>query len=180
MTAAATGVVIRDARPEERVAIQALTLAAYGEYATIMEPAAWAGLENALHGALATEDEVERMVAVDGDGALLGSVLLWPPAADAYRGAAARAPWPELRLLAVAPEARGRGIGEALVAECARRARRMGAAELGLHTSRSMAAAVRMYERLGFVRAPEFDFRPSGGELVVAYRLPLGTQTAEG
>jgi ribosomal protein S18 acetylase RimI-like enzyme len=49
----------------------------------------------------------------------------------------------------------------------------MGARELGLHTSASMRAAMRMYERMGFVRAPEYDFRPPGAELVEAYRLPL-------
>ena len=99
--------------------------------------------------------------------------MLYPPRADAYGGAAGPASWPELRLLAVAPEARGQGIGEALVNECVRRARRMGATELGLHTSRSMEVAMRMYRRLGFVRAPEHDFQPEGAELVEGYRLPL-------
>jgi len=36
-------------------------------------------------------------------------------------------PYPEVRLLAVAPAARGKGIGEALMRECIRRARRSGA-----------------------------------------------------
>lgn len=170
--AAARGTTIRDARPEDREAVRDLTLASYAQYAATMEQAAWAGLEGALHAALATTDEVERIVA-ERDGALVGSVMLWPPAADAYRGAVARAPWPELRLLAVAPAARGQGVGEALMEECVRRARRMGATELGLHTSRSMGAAIRMYERRGFVRAPEYDFQPPGAELVTAYRLPL-------
>jgi ribosomal protein S18 acetylase RimI-like enzyme len=80
-----------------------------------------------------------------------------------------------LRLLAVAGDARGQGVGQALVDECVRRARRMGAAELGLHTSASMAAARRMYLRMGFVRAPDHDFHPEGAELVEAYRLPLGS-----
>jgi ribosomal protein S18 acetylase RimI-like enzyme len=77
-------------------------------------------------------------------------------------------------LLAVPPAWRGEGVGELLVAECVRRAREMGARELGLHTSRSMRAAMRLYERLGFVRAPERDFTPEGTEVVEGYRLPLG------
>jgi GNAT superfamily N-acetyltransferase len=164
---------VRDAREDERDAIRALTLRAYAEYATVMAPEAWAGLERAVLTALASEERVERIVAERG-GALVGSVLLYPPAADAYGGAVRRASWPELRLLAVAPEARGHGVGRALVDECVRRARRAGAAELGLHTSASMRVAMRMYERMGFVRAPEHDFRPDGAELVTAYRLPLG------
>jgi ribosomal protein S18 acetylase RimI-like enzyme len=163
--------VVRDARPDEREAIRALTLQAYEQYAATMAPSAWEGLSGAIGNGLQVE-EAERIVAERG-GRLLGSVMLFPRAADAYGNIAGRASWPELRLLAVAPEARGQGVGEALVEECIRRARRMGAAELGLHTSESMAAAIRMYRRMGFVRAPEHDFQPEGAELVEAYRLPL-------
>ena len=162
---------IRDARPDEREAIRALTLQAYEQYAAIMQPDAWAGLAGAIRSGLEAEG-ADRIVA-QRDGRLLGCVALFPPAADAYPGETGPAGWPELRLLAVAPEARGQGVGEALVEECIRRARRMGAAELGLHTSASMAAAMRMYRRMGFVRAPEHDFQPPGAELVEAYRLPL-------
>jgi GNAT superfamily N-acetyltransferase len=164
---------IRDARADERAVIQELTLAAYAEFATIMAPTAWAALRQALQAGLEAEGTVERIVA-DQDGALIGSVLLYSPAANAYGDAVAGAGWPELRLLAVAPAARGQGVGMALVEECMRRAQHAGANALGLHTSESLQPAIRMYERMGFVRAPEGDFRPSGAELVMAYRLMLG------
>jgi len=32
---------------------------------------------------------------------------------------------------------------------------------------------MRMYQRLGFVRAPEHDFQPEGAEVVEGYRLVL-------
>ncbi|MEW5928130.1 MAG: GNAT family N-acetyltransferase [Gemmatimonadota bacterium] len=166
------GLVVRDARPEERGAVRALTLRAYAEYAAVMAPAAWAGLDAAVRAALDGDAGEQRIVAERG-GELLGSVMLFPPAADAYRGAAGEAEWPVLRLLAVAPEARGQGVGQALVDECVRRAREMGAVELGLHSSESLRAAIRMYERMGFERAPERDFQPPGAELVMAFRLPL-------
>ncbi|HSU17734.1 GNAT family N-acetyltransferase [Longimicrobium sp.] len=164
---------VRDVRPDERAAVRALTLAAYGEYEAVMEPSAWAGLRGALEAALDRASAAERIVALHR-GALVGSVMLFPPAAEDYGGAADAAPWPELRLLAVSPDARGLGVGQALVDECVRRARAAGAADLGLHTSRSMRAALRMYERMGFVRAPEYDFHPEGAEVVWAYRLGLG------
>lgn len=166
-------VVVRDARPEERGAVRELTLRAYAEHAAVMAPAAWAGLDAAVRAALDGRGGESRIVA-ERDGALLGSVMLFPPAADAYGGAAGEVGWPVLRLLAVDPEARGEGIGQALVEECVRRARRMGAAELGLHSSASLRAAIRMYERMGFARAPEHDFRPEGAELVMGFRLALG------
>jgi ribosomal protein S18 acetylase RimI-like enzyme len=141
-----------------------------------MTPAAWAGLEQAMRGALAAqergEDGITRIVAEQA-GMLVGSVLLYAPAVDAYGGATPRAPHPEVRLLAVAPELRGQGVGDALMRECVRRARQIGARELGLHTSHSMQAAKRMYARMGFVRAPELDFQPPGAELVEAFRLRL-------
>jgi ribosomal protein S18 acetylase RimI-like enzyme len=76
-----------------------------------------------------------------------------------------------VRLLAVAPEARGQGIGTALMKECIRRARQGGAACLNLHTTDMMQVAIRMYERMGFVRAPELDFHPDPNVTVKAYRL---------
>lgn len=168
---------VRDARPGDRAAVRDLTLRAYAEYAGVMAPAAWAGLERAVHAALASDEPADRIVAERG-GTIVGSVMLFPPAADAYGGAAARAGWPEVRLLAVAPEARGTGVGQALMDACVRRARAAGASALGLHTSRSLEAAVRMYRRMGFVRVPEHDFQPEGAELVEAYRLDLDGDTA--
>src|SRR4051794_31835351 len=126
---------IRDARPDEHEAITALTIAAYRQYATIMGPLAWEGLDRAVRAALATTDSVERIVA-ENDGEIVGSVLLFPAAVQAYDFIDARVAAPELRLLAVADGWRGKGIGEALVNECVRRARASGASELGLHTSR--------------------------------------------
>ena len=164
---------IRDARADERAAIQALTLAAYNEYATIMAPSAWAALRQALLVGLAADGSVERIVA-EQDGALIGSVMLYSPTANAYGNSVGGAGWPELRLLAVAAAARGQGVGTALVEECMRRAWHAGASALGLHTSESLRPAIRMYERMGFVRAPEGDFQPDGAELVMAYRVMLG------
>lgn len=168
-------VVVRDARDDERDAVRALTLRAYAEYAAVMTPRAWAGLEGAVRAALDAWAPAERLVA-EHEARLVGCVALYPPAADAYVGLARPAAWPELRMLAVAPEARGLGVGQRLVDECVRRARRMGATAIGLHTSASMQAAIRMYERMGFTRVPEHDFQPEGGELVTAYRLPLAPE----
>jgi GNAT superfamily N-acetyltransferase len=78
-----------------------------------------------------------------------------------------------VRLLAVAPEARGQGIGTALMKECIRRARGLGAGCLNLHTTDMMQVAMGMYERMGFVRAPDLDFHPDPGIAIKAYRLNL-------
>jgi predicted N-acetyltransferase YhbS len=166
------GVLVRDARDDERDAVRELTLHAYDEYATIMAPTMWTSLSGAVRAALVSDDGAHRIVA-EREGELVGSVMLFPPAVAAYGELTTAGRWPELRLLAVSPSARGLGVGELLVHECIRRARAEGAESIGLHTSDSMRGAMRLYERMGFVRAPETDFQPEGAELVKGYRLVL-------
>ena len=171
---------IRDCRNEDRQAVRDVTLAAYREFASVLPAPFWNSYEQHLRTALAEEGPAERIVA-DRDGEILGSVLLYPPAVNAYRGGAPSTGWPEVRLLAVAPAARGQGVGTALMEECIRRARCAGASALGLHTMDAMKTAVRMYERMGFVRLPQTDFTPAPGVLVKGYRLdlqPIGTSAA--
>jgi GNAT superfamily N-acetyltransferase len=163
-------ITIRDARPDERDAQLAVTLAAYEQYSTIMPH--WEVYRTMQRNLLTTDTVAERIVA-ERAGRLVGSVLLFPAEANVYTEDGANADWPELRMLAVAPEARGLGVGKALLEECARRARAAGHAYLGLHTEDVMAVAVRMYERAGFVRMPELDFRPTPTLVVKGYRLTL-------
>jgi GNAT superfamily N-acetyltransferase len=165
---------LRDMQPGEQDRVRELTLVAYSQYATVMTPSAWRGLYQALLNALEMKVEAEVIVAEQRDsGKLLGSVMLFPPSVESYGINAASSAIPELRLLAVLPEARGRGVGQALVEVCVERARRWGASALGLHTSDSMAAAIKLYEQRGFVRVPQRDFQPPGAELVKAYQLEL-------
>ncbi|WP_043674460.1 GNAT family N-acetyltransferase [Streptomyces xylophagus] len=100
----------------------------------------------------------EVLVAVDGDH-LLGGVTFVPgpgPIADIARPGEA-----EIRALAIARAARGRGAGEALVRACITRARATEACTtIVLSSQRSMHAAHRIYERLGFVRTPDRDWNP--------------------
>lgn len=169
---------IRDARPDEVALMSRLTRRAYSEYRATMAPSAWSGLNKAVAAGLASSDPVERIVA-ESDGRIVGSVMLFPAFLATY-GGATRLPWPELRLLAVDPVERGKGIGRALVDECVRRATAVGAVRLGLHTSASMRAARDMYRRMGFERAPQYDFEPPGGELVEAYTIELPITSERG
>ncbi|MGW1621478.1 GNAT family N-acetyltransferase [Streptomyces sp. NPDC002172] len=100
----------------------------------------------------------EVLVAVEGER-LLGGVTFVPgpgPIADIARPGEA-----EIRALAVAHEARGRGAGETLVRACIDRARATdGCTAVVLSSQRGMHTAHRLYERLGFVRTPERDWNP--------------------
>lgn len=101
----------------------------------------------------------EVLVAVDADGAVLGGVAhVVGPSAWADLAGDGEA---EFRMLAVAPAARGRGVGGALVQACVDRARATeGCVRVRLSTQKSMLGAHRIYERMGFVRTPERDWSP--------------------
>lgn len=78
-----------------------------------------------------------------------------------------------VRMLGVAAEARGRGVGEALMRECIDRARQSGRKRVRLDTRPSMTSAQRLYERLGFRRDPDHDWSPAPGILLLGYVLDL-------
>lgn len=101
----------------------------------------------------------EVLVAVDVDGGVLGGVAhVSGPSAWADLAGDGEA---EFRMLAVAPAARGRGVGGALVRACVERARATeGCVRVRLSTQKSMLGAHRIYERMGFVRTPERDWSP--------------------
>lgn len=165
---------IRDARPSDRDRIREVTLAAYQEYATQM-PDLWEGYRQNIVATLKSMEPAEQLVA-ERDGMIVGTVLLYPPRRlRPPGGEAVEMPWPEVRLLAVAPAARGQGIGAALMQECVRRARESGTGALSLHTTDLMQTAMRIYERMGFVRAPELDFHPAPNLTVQGFRLDLRT-----
>jgi GNAT superfamily N-acetyltransferase len=164
---------VRDARSDDRGAIETVTLAAYEQYAALM-PAHWEGYRQNILATLAAA-EPEAQIVAEEEGRIVGTVLLYPAGSVMARpgGGSITLAEPEVRLLAVAPAARGRGVGVALMHECVRRARQSGAAALTLHTSDIMQAAMRLYERLGFRRAPELDIQAAPGVTIKGYRLGL-------
>ena len=116
--------------------------------------------------------DAELWVALDRESRTpLGSVAFAAPgsrlAEIAGEGEA------EFRMLSVAAEAHGRGVGTALVRLCLERARSVGAGAIALSTQPTMVAAHRIYERLGFVRTPERDWKPVPSVTLMTYRLDL-------
>jgi ribosomal protein S18 acetylase RimI-like enzyme len=90
------------------------------------------------------------------DGAVVGSVTLAAPGSRFVN--VARADEAEVRMLAVAPGARGRGIANALMEACERSARDGGQAGVVLSTEAGMHAAHRLYRRRGYRRRPDRDW----------------------
>lgn len=169
-----TSLCLRDANDLDQDAIRGVTLAAYQEYAAVMHSLHWQLYRQNIIDTLADVRPAVQIVA-EQEGNIVGTVLLYPAGANLSTSddASTALAWPEIRLLAVLPEARGLGIGGVLVRECMGRAVDAGATAITLHTTDMMAAAMRMYEKMGFVRAVEMDYRPVPEVLVKGYRFDL-------
>jgi ribosomal protein S18 acetylase RimI-like enzyme len=127
-------------------------------------------------------DELLDVAARHREAAVLVATTATHPLAGTVTFALPGSPWAEvaapdeaeLRMLAVAPDVRGQGVGQALVAACVDRARAAGMAGVAISTTTWMADAHRLYARLGFVRTPERDWSPRPGIDLWVLRLALG------
>lgn len=63
-----------------------------------------------------------------------------------------------IRMLGVAPEARGHGIAYALLNDVLRYAKERGDKAIHLHTTDKMSDAIKLYERYGYKRDYEKEF----------------------
>jgi ribosomal protein S18 acetylase RimI-like enzyme len=153
---------IRLARLDEHPAVAALTARAFaaGPYGHLPVSPERRALVDAV-GVRAATGEV--LVAAEGgaaegggDGVLLGTVSVLR--ADSPHARLAQDDEAEVRLLGVAPEFRGRGVGEALMLAAHEVALGWGASAVVLDTGAENAASQRLYERLGYE-----VFGPTGG-----------------
>lgn len=160
--------VIRPAHDEELTAVGALTFDAYAADGLVTAASPYAA---DLRDASARAREAELYVAVDEGGHLVGTVTFCPQA-SAYREVAAGSEG-EFRMLAVAPGARRRGVAESLVRLCVERSEELGYDAVVLSSLPAQRAAHRLYERIGFRRVPERDWRPRPDVELLAFRLDL-------
>ncbi|MFC0215919.1 GNAT family N-acetyltransferase [Paenibacillus chartarius] len=167
----ASALQIRDAVPADRDSIRQVALSAYEQYAAVMPEERWLAYRESIAGSVDGEGPMARFVA-ELDGEIVGSALLFMSSEQAYGRPELAIGGAIVRLLAVAPGARGKGVATELLRESVRRSRQLGSPDLHLHTSDMMAAAVRLYERLGFERAVDKDVS-NGDTLVKCYRLDL-------
>lgn len=173
---------VRPARPEDYAAGGALTVAAYAQYQPLLRREEWEEYRADLADLAGRAERGTVFVAEDADGTLLGVVTYYRHVADGPR--ADWWWWPAdygyIRALAVHPDARGRGVGRALMHACLEEARASGAAGVALNTARVMSAARSLYESLGFHMLPaaegdrdgDLDY---GGFHFFSYVLELST-----
>lgn len=153
---------IRLAADADLDAVGEVTVAAYSDFTLGPDDPYVARLRDSARRAA----EAELWVAEE-DGEVLGSVTRCPVGS----------PWREIsrpgegefRMLAVAPQARGRGVGEALTRHVLGLCAEAGEDVVVISSLAEMAAAHRIYARLGFRRLPERDWSPDDGVHLVAF-----------
>ena len=160
---------VRAARPAEYEEAGQVVRLAYAEFARPGETS-WERYLDELADVAGRAGRTLVLVAVE-DGRVIGSVTLElegrvdpdepPPRPDEAH----------VRMLAVHPAHRRRGVARALMAACEEEARRRGRRLLTLHTTQRMRAAQRMYEALGFERGPDRVFEDGFVLLSYAKRL---------
>jgi predicted N-acetyltransferase YhbS len=162
---------VRNAGVEDLDQVSLLIRDAYQEYQANFSPEVWERYSREIMDVRSRLDTSELIVA-ENSGRLVGAVTFYPNTSPSDQGGWP-AGWTGIRLLAVHPDARGMGIGRVLMDECLRRSRLLSATALGLHTTELMGIAQGMYERMGFVRVPEYDFQAGPEVVVLGYRLDL-------
>jgi ribosomal protein S18 acetylase RimI-like enzyme len=156
---------IRHAAAAEFPALADLCVAAYAPFVT------------GDHVYLAELRDVARRAAhaellvADDDGRVLGTVTFVPDGGPL--GEIAEPHEAEFRMLAVDPEAHGRGVGTALLRRVLDDSRRHGSAGVVCSSLPEMRAAHRIYARLGFRRVPERDWSQVPGVELLAFVLTL-------
>jgi GNAT superfamily N-acetyltransferase len=146
---------VRDAVPADYPAIRGIIIAAYRQYADLIDRDIFSpyladllDLErHARHG---------RLLVVEADEQVSGFAAFYPDAS--VQGVGLPTDWASGRALAVHPSVRGHGVARALLAAAERLAREAGAPAFAFHTASFMTGAIALYERLGYHRAPEFDY----------------------
>ncbi|HEU0127057.1 MAG TPA: GNAT family N-acetyltransferase [Pseudonocardiaceae bacterium] len=144
---------VRSAVAADLPAVHRLVSAAYAEFEPWLTPANWVRMTGNIAKVVEPGAPGRLRVGQLGDQ-LAGTVTYLPPGPKDYQ----RVPpeWAVIRVLAVDPALRGRGVARALTEDCLAMARADQAPAVGLHTAEMMVAARALYESSGFTRHREF------------------------
>ncbi|MBM7652368.1 GNAT family N-acetyltransferase [Neobacillus cucumis] len=165
-------IIIDEMAEEQKEDVRKLLVSSYGQYEHEYKDAhVW---EEYLANIKASVDNpnVEKILIAKSEDKIIGTLQLFLSSDQAYQRPELQIFSPIIRLLAVHPEARGRGIAQALLKAGLEFAKSQGANQLYLHSGDKMAKAIQLYEWLGFKRDQTKEFY-NNDILVKCYRYDL-------
>lgn len=167
---------IRNAKPSEFQEIGKLMVEVYSKLEGFPSPADQPQYYHKLSnvGEFTKNSDTEILVAVSAENKIAGAVVYFNDMKNYGSGGSATSEknTAGFRLLAVDPEIRGKGIGKLLTLDCIRRARENNLSQMIIHSTKAMQTAWKMYEKIGFINAPELDFMQQDFP-VYGFRLKL-------
>lgn len=149
----AGAICLRMATPADADSVASVLSESFAEYEPLYTPEGYAATTPTAEQIRARWEEGPVWVAVSDVG-VVGTVSAVPRGEELY-----------VRSMAVVPSARGRRVGESLLARVEEFARAHGHARLTLTTTPFLSRAIRLYERAGF--------RPSGRGPLELFGTPL-------
>lgn len=170
----AMAIEVREARPDEHAEAGRVTAEAYREFVRPNDED-WERYLTRISDVPERAGRTTVLVALEGER-ILGSLTLELAGRvrdedeEEFRPLAPGEA--HIRMLGVDPGARGRGVARALMEASEHLARDAGKTILTLNTTRRMAAARAMYERLGYERTEDTVF--PDGFVLLGYRKRLG------
>ncbi|MFL6555501.1 MAG: GNAT family N-acetyltransferase [Bacillus sp. (in: firmicutes)] len=165
-------IIVDEIAEQEIEAVRRLLVESYQQYEhAYSNPQLW---DNYLTNIKASVDnsDVKKILIAKSEDHILGTLQLFESSETAYQKPELEIFSPIIRLLAVHPQARGRGVAQALIKAGVQFAKSQGADKLYLHSSDKMQQAIRLYEWLGFKRDETKEFR-NNDILVKCFRLDL-------
>lgn len=165
-------IIIEEIVEEDKETVRRLLVESYQQYEhEYTNSQVW---ENYLNNIKASVDNpnVKKILIAKSNHDILGSLQLFESSEKAYQKPELEIFSPIIRLLAVHPNARGRGVAQTLIKTVVYFAKSQGADKLYLHSSDKMQKAIRLYEWLGFKRDQTKEFM-NNDILVKCYRLDL-------
>ena len=167
---------IRNANPKEFKAIGKLMVEVYSQldgFPKMSEqPNYYEMLRNV--GDLTQQAKTDLLVAITKQGQIGGAVVYFGDMKDYGSGGTATNEKNAcgFRLLAVHQSSQGQGLGKRLTKACIKKGKDDHLNEIIIHSTKSMQVAWNMYEKMGFKRSKDLDFK-QGDLPVFGFRLSL-------
>lgn len=155
---------IREAGPEDDEAIGTLLIDAFTTaYARKIPEVVYGEARRAELRAVAEKRRRATVWVAELKGRVVGTVALFAPGAEGSEAWIPNAA--DLRHLATDPSLHGQGLSVPLLEAAEQRAADWNVDAICLHVRRAATGVARMYQRRGFVRAPEGDLKLPDVEL---------------